>query len=1264
MNKKVSTVITTAIVVLSMIFASNVILGLGEYKSIENNITLPEEEYILTINIDGTGDGTVDPPTGGTYIHGTNVTLTPFPDFDSDFTDWSGPNVNDLLNNGDGTWNITMDDNKSVTATFNLKEYTLIINTDGTGSGTVTLDPPGGVYEHYTNVTLTANENFDSDFIEWSDDLTGSINPDTIIMDDDKMVTATFDKIPIPGVDIFEWRSETLIGSDTNDVIKTDMDDIFYGKTMNIEVNEGFNWNEKHYLYYPEYTGKASSGDYALEWIQWESESGQSPSIDTHDLIFENVKLNYTGMWLIGPKSSSFNPDISNMEETIPAWFWVNGSEVLDIQLSDSTVHYNESKDITINVTKDGKSIPLLIDVRYKNDTIFKHLGGNIWADDPNGEYTFSTENFTFAGEYEVFAYRDIDDTVIFYGENPKFYNDIYGKDTIENYIEEYDYILCGPWDSPEYIAETKIITVETNEPNIIVDPNILYFGFRNTLYINITDDEGNGLDNIGCLRIKNDKDINVTEEFNGNITSGEKPGDFEIAFPHGEDKWDDLGGTGTWHISYDEDINGDGILERSHKESFTVRGESQGVTIYVTDDGDGNRDMKVNVPVFDETNIQPINISFRIYGESIEDVFDEKDDITVSGDILEEATLNHDTDKNIWHVEVIPKNPGKIIVSVEWEDMGSDSISIDIINGTYVSTDITAFPVGKDVTISVTVKDKDDDYVKYSRVSLFWKDNGALTEIDTITGDGTEEKGKNGIYVFVIDKDKQGNSAPKDIYVTANTPQPNYWGYAKITMERNHELIINCSPLVSYAGDGTLYDIEVTTADDAEPDNIVVELYREDDDPNEDDPERGPWNGNSFEDKKIILDVGRYYFYAHNDTHDNKENNTILVIHPYTISCSPSVLAWNIDTETDITFTVTPAGDGTLTIINITGNDVSYDNDGEEGGTCTINIENGTGTLEEITASSLGNITFKYQPNGGVKYPAEGMLRVTTATATPNPSTVYVNEPITVTITVTHPATGKHIPDVDVGLQSNILVSQPDNETTDANGRVQFGITTGGSGDIIILIEGESDPDNKFVIESKLRKTMIIDAPLTIEEGDTFIVNIKTPTGDLVTDLVTIEFADNTFTTSTGTLQLTAPMVSTDTDYRIRASATDYYNDEDTIRVIPKPELKQLHIIIYDFTGIGTTKFKVIVTDDTGRSITGASITFNGKEYQTSSDGVELTAPNEKRTYEITASFTGYESVSKSVTVTKLKETPGFELLALIAALGICFILLKRRRK
>ena len=68
------------------------------------------------------------------------------------------------------------------------------------GNGMVTLDPAGGVYEEGAIVELTAvPDSEDWRFKEWSGDLTGSNNPETIIMDGDKDVTATFtdiDEIP------------------------------------------------------------------------------------------------------------------------------------------------------------------------------------------------------------------------------------------------------------------------------------------------------------------------------------------------------------------------------------------------------------------------------------------------------------------------------------------------------------------------------------------------------------------------------------------------------------------------------------------------------------------------------------------------------------------------------------------------------------------------------------------------------------------------------------------------------------------------------------------------------------------------------------------------------------------------------------------------------------------------------------------------------------------------------------------------------------
>lgn len=68
--------------------------------------------------------------------------------------------------------------------------YTLTVNI--TGQGSVTLNPPGGVYTDGEVVTLTANPATNWSFDSWSGDLTGSQNPITITMNANKNVTALF----------------------------------------------------------------------------------------------------------------------------------------------------------------------------------------------------------------------------------------------------------------------------------------------------------------------------------------------------------------------------------------------------------------------------------------------------------------------------------------------------------------------------------------------------------------------------------------------------------------------------------------------------------------------------------------------------------------------------------------------------------------------------------------------------------------------------------------------------------------------------------------------------------------------------------------------------------------------------------------------------------------------------------------------------------------------------------------------------------------
>jgi poly(beta-D-mannuronate) lyase len=68
----------------------------------------------------------------------------------------------------------------------------IFITKTGGGSGTVTFDPPNGVYSKGTVVTLTATPDTGYQFSGWDGDLSGSENPTTILMDAHKSITATF----------------------------------------------------------------------------------------------------------------------------------------------------------------------------------------------------------------------------------------------------------------------------------------------------------------------------------------------------------------------------------------------------------------------------------------------------------------------------------------------------------------------------------------------------------------------------------------------------------------------------------------------------------------------------------------------------------------------------------------------------------------------------------------------------------------------------------------------------------------------------------------------------------------------------------------------------------------------------------------------------------------------------------------------------------------------------------------------------------------
>jgi arabinoxylan arabinofuranohydrolase len=151
-------------------------------KSVSANfITTPT--YSLSINSTN-GSVLLNPP-GGLYNSGAVVSLTPVKDFGYKFSSWSGDLSGSLI-----PGIITMVSNKDVTANFNsVPTYNITSNAT---NGIIELNPPGGIYEEGTTVTINALQDFGYQFSGWSGDLSGMNNPATLLTNSGKNITANF----------------------------------------------------------------------------------------------------------------------------------------------------------------------------------------------------------------------------------------------------------------------------------------------------------------------------------------------------------------------------------------------------------------------------------------------------------------------------------------------------------------------------------------------------------------------------------------------------------------------------------------------------------------------------------------------------------------------------------------------------------------------------------------------------------------------------------------------------------------------------------------------------------------------------------------------------------------------------------------------------------------------------------------------------------------------------------------------------------------
>jgi hypothetical protein len=159
-------------------------------KSVTGSFATP---YDVAFSSTGPGSLSLDPP-GGTYPAGTIVTVTATPDAGAGFDGFTG----DLA----GTTSpqpLTVDADKTVSGSFSLL---FALTATPSGPGSVSLDPPGGLYPAGTSVTVTAVPGEAAAFTGWSGDLAGATNPESVHMDGAKSVTASFAPVHDVALDV------------------------------------------------------------------------------------------------------------------------------------------------------------------------------------------------------------------------------------------------------------------------------------------------------------------------------------------------------------------------------------------------------------------------------------------------------------------------------------------------------------------------------------------------------------------------------------------------------------------------------------------------------------------------------------------------------------------------------------------------------------------------------------------------------------------------------------------------------------------------------------------------------------------------------------------------------------------------------------------------------------------------------------------------------------------------------------------------------
>lgn len=698
--------------------------------------------------------------------------------------------------------------------------------------------------------------------------------------------------------------------------------------------------------------------------------------------------------------------------------------------------------------------------------------------------------------------------------------------------------------------------------------------------------------------------------------------------------------------------------------------------TVQVDETGDlwQNGSDTFTINLYGDTQDEPMNATLEITGCGLDILINESDTVAENSYLTAKPANGGN-----YTVKIAPKVAGTLTITAT-NETGNYTASRDYtvygLSGSVTTSvnDDLEIEVGSTETITATVTNGQYAEVHLTLFDEDWAVIGSSPINDTI-GDNTAGNGLNGIFVFSPDVDDLDDTIG---YIVVAAKAGGYYMYDIIEITPVHDLTVtmtsptagNQTFTVGIPQDATVQvtnpdgdiveNIDTVTGEIVELDGDVLQTisFTEDGDDWVITDEILWWNGTLRITAKNNTDQAQH------------EGSASFDVERATVAYSPGELTCAIGV-TNITIGVTttdalgnPLPENTRLYLSIDAagtttnrNYVDLDSDGAgEFIVTALGDVEGTinATLEAAYVAGVGNLTI-------------GELIISFPVFTIVPDTIYIGQSNIVSIWA-EDANGDAIEGLNLTLFGT-LDTQPDPVETDSNGKVVFSLEPESSGVINVTIArnvrwvgGARAWTNAVITDSyitidSLNTFNIAVSKSPIYQGETLTVTITSGTSPV--SGATITFGELTGNTdSNGQAEFTVPDPGVESAiYTITAEKNGYITKEKSITVIKVYTLSATATLGSD----GTTVTVNVILVGKGAAV-GATVTFDGKDETTDAYGqVTFTAPAVEKDTDYTATVT-YGDLTTTATVRILK-TPGFELLTLIAAIGVAFILLRRRR-